>query len=491
VLFLVPYIQVVFGLECAIRSFRSLPFQARGKYDVTICIATVLLMTLATWIPTHIHPQKDHCFASLVWFVSDFSIVALFILAIIAGFALISAVTIFCRLSSFTSIDRNQRIAASRMVYYLVLAIIPIGFVLPFFITRVMQKDSLKTAMMATVVLNLSGLMTGLLHLFLRSNTTTTSFKPKNTPGWSRDKHELRLWGPNELGFSGHMLQPVSIYKQSFHSEVTLAAIEKERAMSLESLTSLPLSKSPVASKSPSFPTTITSPARAQNINYSLFPSEDVTSPSRALLPTSTSTFKPPTITTEQDPFSDPSYAQPGRDSVYTIGSLLPPKPLFSGGRRNSSMMSTATVQIGLRISHAPFAFGNNGPDSPVSGPVSPGMPRLQASRLTNELSRSDSRNKKLPPVPTIDEKTLKKFQAEGGVQLSSSVYSPSNSSTIFSTSSVKTDTEEPLRGDVLSPKVYSPGSVGRSESLRRNDPNRWKNPPLEQSIEHKEGEWI
>jgi di/tricarboxylate transporter len=123
-LFIVPYIQLVFGLECASRSLRRLPFQARGKYDVTICLAVIVLMLIGTWIPSHIHPEVDRCFASLMRFISRYGKEGFILLTIIAVLAIISAITIFVRLSTVTSINEDQRIAASRMVYYLVLGIV-------------------------------------------------------------------------------------------------------------------------------------------------------------------------------------------------------------------------------------------------------------------------------------------------------------------------------------------------------------------------------
>ena len=121
---IVPYIQLVFGLECTLRSLRRISFQARGKYDVTICCGTIVLMLVGTWIPSHIYPEHNLCFASLLWFISDFGEAALIILSTVGGLLSISAVTIFVRLSSVTMIDEHQRIAASRMVYYLVLGIV-------------------------------------------------------------------------------------------------------------------------------------------------------------------------------------------------------------------------------------------------------------------------------------------------------------------------------------------------------------------------------
>ena len=119
-----PYLQVVFGIECALRSLRSLPFQARGKFDVTICVGAVVVMLIGTWIPSHLDPQPDICFASLVWFITRYGQLGLELLIVAGGLMILSAVIIFVRLSTISLIDEHQRIAASRMVYYLVLGII-------------------------------------------------------------------------------------------------------------------------------------------------------------------------------------------------------------------------------------------------------------------------------------------------------------------------------------------------------------------------------
>jgi hypothetical protein len=93
---------------------------------VTICCAVILLMLIVTWIPSHIYPQDKHdvCFASLAWFITSYGFLGFIILASISGLMIISAITIFVRLSCANLIDAHQRIAASRMVYYLVLGIV-------------------------------------------------------------------------------------------------------------------------------------------------------------------------------------------------------------------------------------------------------------------------------------------------------------------------------------------------------------------------------
>lgn len=103
---------------------RKNPFQPRGKYEVSICLGIIVIMLIGTWIPTNLRREHDRCFASLLWFVSDFGEIGLILLATIAGLLLISAVVIFIRLSRSNMVEPNQRIAASRMVYYMA-----VGFV--------------------------------------------------------------------------------------------------------------------------------------------------------------------------------------------------------------------------------------------------------------------------------------------------------------------------------------------------------------------------
>lgn len=91
---------------------------------MTICLGIIVLMLIGTWVPTHLFPEPNKCFASLIWFVSKFGKIGLILFSTTAGLFIISAITIFFRLSKATTVERDQRIAASRMVYYLV-----VGFV--------------------------------------------------------------------------------------------------------------------------------------------------------------------------------------------------------------------------------------------------------------------------------------------------------------------------------------------------------------------------
>ncbi|PQE13897.1 Bile salt-activated lipase protein [Rutstroemia sp. NJR-2017a BBW] len=347
-LFIVPYTQLIFGLECAIRSLRKNPFQPRGKYDVTICLGIIVVMLIGTWIPTHLRTEHDHCFASLLWFISDFGEIGFILLATVAGLFLISAVVIFVRLSRSNMVEQNQRIAASRMVYYMAIGFVSLGFVIPYFVSETISNGDLKAAMMATVVLNLSGLMNGLLQLFLRSNTATTSFGPKGGP-WPVNKHDIKLWGRNELGFDGHMMDPVQ-QPDSPRAELASRA-ESQRNLIV----------GPEKFETPGFSEIGTSPLPSP-LGPNPLRSNAVLPPTPAVTITPTPAARSPSSHTRKQSYSLFPSALESPTALRMVptnrdlSDLEPPPPLHfgkRGHRRESSVASSATVQIGLRISHA------------------------------------------------------------------------------------------------------------------------------------------
>ncbi|APA15403.1 hypothetical protein sscle_14g101730 [Sclerotinia sclerotiorum 1980 UF-70] len=359
-LFIVPYIQLVFGLECAIRSLRKTPFQSRGKYDVTICLGTILLMLIGTWLPTNLFPENNRCFASFLWFVSKFGNFGFILFSAVAGLLIIASIIIFVRLSRTALVERNQRIAASRMVYYLLIGVVSLSFVIPYFASQTIGHGDLKLAMMATVVLNLSGLMNGLLQLFLRSNTATASFGPKGR-SCPNNKHEIRIWGPNELAFNNQIMDPVQppvspwsgMVSRADSQKSSISPTDKSAAINKTELPILqPPMYSPTKANSQRFKaiSSITSTPAPQTPTES-FPSEHTRKQSYSLFPApalqSPNTLLPPRMN------------RSAFESVYDISDLsdLEAPPSLQGKRghrRGSSVASSATVQIGIRFSHAP-----------------------------------------------------------------------------------------------------------------------------------------
>ncbi len=123
-LFIAPYIQLVFGIEIALRGLRKKPFQPRRKWDVTICMTIVGLLTLTSFLVADFDRTIDFCFTSLFFFLAHYSTGCFATLTAIASVLLICTVIIFVRLHRSIKIEVTERVVASRMVYYLALAVI-------------------------------------------------------------------------------------------------------------------------------------------------------------------------------------------------------------------------------------------------------------------------------------------------------------------------------------------------------------------------------
>lgn len=122
--FIAPYIQLVFGVEVAIRALRKKPFAPRGKYNVSICLAIVGMLLLANFLVADFDQSPNFCLGSLIWFVAHYSVFCFGLLVVITCVIIGSAVTLFVKLYRSIEIEVTARVAASRMVYYLALAAI-------------------------------------------------------------------------------------------------------------------------------------------------------------------------------------------------------------------------------------------------------------------------------------------------------------------------------------------------------------------------------
>jgi hypothetical protein len=123
-LFIAPYTQLVFGIEIAIRALRKQPFAPRGKYNVTICLAIIGMLTLVNFLVAAFDQARNFCLTSLFWFVSHWSLLCFALLVVISVVVLACTIIIFVRLYRSIKIEVTARVAASRMVYYLALAVI-------------------------------------------------------------------------------------------------------------------------------------------------------------------------------------------------------------------------------------------------------------------------------------------------------------------------------------------------------------------------------
>jgi hypothetical protein len=324
--------------------------------------------------------------------------------------------------------------------------------------------------------------------MFLRSNTTTTAFRPKGTPGWSHGRHEIRFWGPNELGFDEHMLQPVSGPRSpaSIGSRASLIENEKKGALSMDSIrspggaqSSEKLSKS--AEKAAEMPTNLAKlvkpeaaalerqPTRShkRKQSYSLFPPEpNATSPPDKQEPKPNSTWKIPESRIKDTMAglfrSSPNQRQLAEPTFNANGLLAPPPPLFdsysSRHRRDSSIQTSVTVQIGLRLSHAPTEL--QCPSPPRSRRASP-LLRLQTN-LSPIFSRSP-----LAPSPLKDDTMRSPLSAEQRAARMKTL------PPIPRLSAMSDDSAVPESSSKLSPMVYTSQGVKRSATTAMSPPPR------------------
>ncbi len=353
--------------------------------------------------------------------------------------------------------------------------------------------------MMATVVLNVHGFMAGFLQMFLRSNTTTTSFRPKDASGWSRERREIRFWGPNELGFDGHILQPVSGPQSpaSIGSRSSLIESEKRQPLSVDSI------RSPIRSKSsgnldksagevvekPANPGPLLKPEAAalerkpttchqRKQSYSLFPPEPNTvssSSKQELRPSSTWKIPESRIKyTMAGIFRPSSFQRQVVEPPFNASDLLAPPPplscvnlclpisLFAGNsrrhRRDSSIQTSVTVEIGLRLSHAPTEL--QCPSSPRSRRASP-LLRLQTN-LSPIFSRSP-----LAPSPLKRDAVRSPLSAEQRAARMKTLPPIPRHSTLSDVSAAPESTS------TLSPTVYTPQGVKRSATTAMSPPPR------------------
>ncbi|OTA61265.1 hypothetical protein K449DRAFT_331384 [Hypoxylon sp. EC38] len=472
--FIVPYIQLVFGLEVTLRACRNRPFPPRGKWNIPICLAIVKLLLLGTGLVGFFIRPPNFCFASLFWFVARWAKGGFVLLLMIAIILAICSVLIFLKLSRYSLIEDSERISASRMVYYLALAVVTNALIVPFFIDLTFSSPmddnggpGLTLSMISTVVANVTGLMTGGLHLFLRSRTISI-ISPKNKLAeYERQKlkHQIRIRGTNDMDFNGHILQPVSgpefaktESQENLMGEKGDVAERGESSYARSSLQFSPSMPNPLRSNAvfesaniPRVPEPVQIPptpsanthSRKPSASYTLFPGKNQGNPaSVALLPSTAynpnSQSNLPSTTFQFDDVND---------------TLRPPPSIratWGRHRRDSSMGSSATVQIGLRIS-------NVADIGPIAGKVSTEVERVyslgcpqneplpntyrpsplatfNASNVTplqSPTNARDSSMKNLPPAPSKPEKEKK------DCTLSPTVYDP-NSPTKSKTPSPK-----------------------------------------------------
>ncbi|KAJ4414550.1 hypothetical protein N0V85_003111 [Neurospora sp. IMI 360204] len=354
------------------------------------------------------------------------------------------------------------------MVYYMALAIISEALMIPYFYVIAFdgqKRHALNLSMVAAVVANISGLMTGGLYLFLKSNTIST-IGPKNKDADYENRREgynkAERYESGGLDFDSHIMRPVTSpgKVRRMGSNTSLIRTARNEAAEDSPVTPIILFRTPTIPEPAQIPSTPSVASHMRKESYSLFPIRPPTArPSAALLPSTTYTPASPK-------FSDVDTLKP------------PPSKGFlaaRGHRRNSSLVSSATVQIGLRLSSVEKVPPLLSPGTDVHGINCPSLGRKNTTiperkqppplitdfdtPVDKEFPRRDSMTYTEPEGEEEQLETLSptvydpKSPAEEPVLLSSKVYTPTSPA------------EKKL--ETLSPKVYSPmGPAGEAVTL-------------------------
>ncbi|KAF2183962.1 hypothetical protein K469DRAFT_581621 [Zopfia rhizophila CBS 207.26] len=387
-IFIMGFVTLVFGIEMALRAFKHERFAPRGKWNATICVGVISFMLLLTWMPTIAWPMYNRCFGSLIWFPVRYELIAIVFLSILVFFFFLLAALISIQLMRTSNVDPNERIAASRMCYYLLIAAMIYILVLPVEV-QAHRRDfmnTLATSRVAEVALFSSGILIAFVHLFLRVNASRMVIQPVGGPSSKQKRPRIRFFGPSdlEMNISGPMaLQGRPDSRQGlidigpeknrydFQSPDFFTRPEKQMPLSPGSLKSQridpskwPLPPDPVQTGYFTDPKDGTTGLHKRNkSNYSLFPTraEEIPRlPATVYSPPKSGGNKVSNLAVRRQvrrsSFAD---AKSVTDVSEAFNFLAAPPPLFAGRphRREESTDSSATVQIGLRFSVAPAAI--------------------------------------------------------------------------------------------------------------------------------------
>ncbi|POR35229.1 Uncharacterized protein TPAR_04567 [Tolypocladium paradoxum] len=458
-LFIVPYIQLVFGLETALRAVRRYPFPERPKWTVPICLGIITAGLIGTYVLTRFVVPPNFCFAGLLRLVQRWSLGCFALLTAIASSLLIASLITITRLYRTSGIFETHRTCASWMACYMALAVVTMAVMIPSLwnlsLARSGKPDRQRRQLLmaANVAMNLSGLTTGGLYILLRS-TRLGRIGPR---GHAEFDSQISKTGkrPSLPMYAKQMEQPVSPVRLHWikmsTDRIDETRNEEEKVESRPGAPTGgapgPLSSKAVQSSPPKAPAAAHMPAattRRPSIrkdSYNIFPPKQEAPDVKPMYLLPAATYNPSTKT------NAPS------ESPFDL--LLPPPTIRTSRHlRNSSLGSSATVQIGLRVSNlndmppvtsyyqAPYPRNSEYPRNfglAISTDVEPSaLDGTQGIDLQNADKVSEgTTEKQLPPVPLSTAKDTKNDEDE--TTLSPSVYSPQAQSPIGSGRANKT----------------------------------------------------
>ncbi|RAR02707.1 hypothetical protein DDE82_005610 [Stemphylium lycopersici] len=371
-IFLVGYITLVFGVEMLIRGFRQDRFLPRGKWNTTISIAVVSFMLLVTWMPTVAWPMSNTCFGSLIWFPMRYDLLMLILLSVLVFSLLLVAALISIQLMRTPDLDHNERISASRMTYFLIVASLIYTLVIPVEVQSLRREfmEALAASRIAEISLFSSGMVITFFHLFLRTNATRMVIRPidEMKAPTKQQRPKIRFFGPSdlEMQISGPMALQTTQRLDSRQGLIDVGPEKNRHDFDPEYFERPVRALTPASTKpgSPIDPTKwplppmldsdAAAPSHERKQSYSLFPTRAEEVP--RLPPT---VYDPKAVSDSSSVSKLALRRFTRRSSVTNVSDAFdflskPKLPFTERHQRMQSTDSSATVQIGLRFSVAP-----------------------------------------------------------------------------------------------------------------------------------------
>jgi len=312
------------------------------------------------------------------------------------------------------------------------------------------------SSLVAEFILFTSGSFLALLHLILRANASLTAIKAKSTP-WHKQR-QFRFFGPSDLELIT-ISAPIDLIYESYQQDeklqeacapkmislqmsstpptlpkltfATKAAVEPLTPQCPRAVEHLPLQNLPSVPPKAFSSSSPSSTHKRNNSDYSVFPAEIA---DEIHLPATTYKLQTPSAPVQCQAMPEVR-STPVAPMVITTsntshngGDLLQPQRLRNESflLRRSSVDSSATVQIGIRLSNATAALVSNSLQS-VDDPLVPGssiqrplsVKFHQSDHSLQELRHSSlPREESVKPNPTNNDSWSKDSQKPEHLQL-------------------------------------------------------------------------
>ena len=111
---------VVFGVETTFRSLRRNRFPSRNRWHIPTALGIIIALSIFLWAASNVFPTRGACVTGLIWWTARYFKLAIVVCSGLLFLFTTSAIIITVQLIKTVKVDRAERIAATRVVYYLV-----------------------------------------------------------------------------------------------------------------------------------------------------------------------------------------------------------------------------------------------------------------------------------------------------------------------------------------------------------------------------------